>query len=112
MLQKSYSIGPESGGIVESAKESGTNVAASAVQMSARPAVIAQGNWKFVEQLLQVHSLVHSNFKNLKSSEIIPRESLRSPRNSFTASRKRPRTLSCWGLAQYVEYKHSNSSVT
>ena len=50
MLQKSYTIGPESGGIVESAKES--NLAT--VQMSARPAVIAQGNWKFVEQLLQV----------------------------------------------------------
>lgn len=54
MLQKSYSIGPESGGIVESAKEGGANVTASTVQMSARPAVIAQGNWKFVEQLLQV----------------------------------------------------------
>ena len=65
MLQKSYSIGPESGGIVESAKEGGAgSVAASTVQMSARPAVIAQGNWKFVEQLLQVPWQFWNNCNN------------------------------------------------
>ncbi|XP_046464167.1 DENN domain-containing protein 5B-like isoform X1 [Daphnia pulex] len=48
-LQKSYSIGFESSGIAETIRDS-NNLA---VPIAPRPAVIAQGNWKFVEQLLQ-----------------------------------------------------------
>ena len=48
-LQKSYSIGVESGGLADM-----NNTSLSALPIAPRPAVIAQGNWKFVEQLLQV----------------------------------------------------------
>lgn len=51
-LQKSYSIGFESSGIAETIRDSNNLVPA--VPIVPRPAVIAQGNWKFVEQLLQV----------------------------------------------------------
>ncbi|XP_032781013.1 DENN domain-containing protein 5B isoform X2 [Daphnia magna] len=50
-LQKSYSIGFESSGIAETIRDSNNLVPA--VPIVPRPAVIAQGNWKFVEQLLQ-----------------------------------------------------------
>lgn len=55
-LQKSYSIGFESGGIAETIRDS--NNPTSAVPIAPRPAVIAQGNWKFVEQLLQVRLIL------------------------------------------------------
>ncbi len=54
-LQKSYSIGFESGGLAETIRDS--NNPSLAVPIAPRPAVIAQGNWKFVEQLLQVTKL-------------------------------------------------------
>ena len=54
-LQKSYSIGFESGGIAETIRDS--NNTSLVVPITPRPAVIAQGNWKFVEQLLQVTKL-------------------------------------------------------
>ena len=51
-LQKSYSIGFESGGIAETIRDS-NNTSLVVLQLP----VIAQGNWKFVEQLLQVTKL-------------------------------------------------------
>lgn len=56
MLQKSHTIGAESGGIAaETTRGEGGNPV-SVPGIVAGPAVIAQGNWKFVEQLLQVFS--------------------------------------------------------
>ena len=49
MLQRSHTIGYETGGIAaETTRDS-------SLAIPPRPAVIAQGNWKFVEQLLQVN---------------------------------------------------------
>lgn len=53
-LQKSHTIGAESGGIAETAREGNNPLSLVPGMSSQRPAVIAQGNWKFVEQLLQV----------------------------------------------------------
>lgn len=50
-LQKSHTIGAESGGIAETAREGNP---LQPIPFAARPAALAQGNWKFVEQLLQV----------------------------------------------------------
>ena len=50
-LQKSHSIGVDSGGFTEKIRDSNN----SGVPIAPRPAVIAQGNWKFVEQLLLVY---------------------------------------------------------
>jgi len=49
VLQRSHTIGYETGGIAaETTRDS-------SLAIPPRPAVIAQGNWKFVEQLLQVN---------------------------------------------------------
>jgi hypothetical protein len=65
-LQKSYSIGFESSGIAETIRDS-NNLA---VPIAPRPAVIAQGNWKFVEQLLQVSPLIFHQLQ-IRNSEMI-----------------------------------------
>ena len=56
-IPKSYTIGSEAGvGIVDATRgtDPANNPSLLSGPMPPRPAVIAQGNWKFVEQLLQV----------------------------------------------------------